>query len=236
MRLCVVGNSHAGCLKLAWDELRKSQVDTSLTFFAASPQRLVGLRLDGSTLKPETPALREIFSHTSGGLDVVDLLAYDAILLVGLEVSALMPGAHLLSRAALRQCLLDHTPTSSGYVLAKRIREAVDLPLFVMSRPLTASLDDSESNRDIGPYRRGLGLLSEAFFSPLDVGLFGQPEHTITNGYYTRREYSIGAHRLDVGKGAALQPSDDRLHMNGKFGALWLSAYLPLMAASCATP
>ena len=84
MRVCILGNSHVACIKVAWDELGKSHTDYCLTFCAAPGRRLDAMELSGDHLVPSNPQLRRDILTTSGGRDSIAIRDHDAFCIVGL--------------------------------------------------------------------------------------------------------------------------------------------------------
>jgi len=232
-KVCILGNSHAACLKLAWDEARSTYGNVSLTFFADRRAGLMGLQPKDGLLVPDSDQLRATIEHTSGGLGVVDVQSFDAILLVGLQVIAYPHAEGHFSSAAIRQWLLDHTPRTGAFNLARKIRKISRIPVFVAHQPLEC-VDAVEAEMDLLPYRSSVRFMNERLFKPLDACVLEQPEQTITNGFYTKRAYSSDAKRLDVGDETSNEtlPPSDRRHMNATFGSVVLSAHLPKILAS----
>lgn len=226
-RVCVLGNSHAACLKLAWDEGHHLHSQFSLTFFADRRAGLMGLQPRDGMLVPDSERLRSIIEYTSGGLSEVDLQAYDAVLVVGLQVQAYPHADRSFSAAAVRRWLIDRTPRTGGFDLAKKVRQVSGIPAFVVHQPLETVVA-AEVDVDLRIYRNSIQVLNEEFFQKLNVPVFAQPEQTITNGFYTKRTYASNAKKLDIGHDEVSDvPSGDRRHMNALYGAVVLSTFLP---------
>jgi hypothetical protein len=235
-RVCVLGDSHSACLKLAWEEVRGAHRDVTLTFFADRDLGLRGLQPRDGALVPDSAELRKTIEHTSGGLGVVDLGCYDAVLIVGLRIRAYprMEGEGHFSAAAVRQWLVDFIPTTIGFDLATKIRRLSRVPIFIMHTPLFASSGAPEVDVGLEAYRSFVGCLREQAFNGLAATVFEQPEETITDGVFTKQEYSIGSRLLEVSGSSANRqhaPSN-RGHMNAEYGKVCLATYLPAIASA----
>lgn len=88
LQVAIVGNSHIGALKKAWDACNADIAPFArLTFFGAMSASFSALEFDEEGLHaPAGSELRQRFEGTSGGLGRVDYALYDAILFVGLGV------------------------------------------------------------------------------------------------------------------------------------------------------
>lgn len=95
MKLCVIGNSHAGMLAAAYREWGLTDVD--LTFFARPSMLPTDLQLEGSVVYTVVPEFIERLAKNNVP-PRVNLAEYDGIIFVGLTVSV-FTGA---------QCLLNH--------------------------------------------------------------------------------------------------------------------------------
>ena len=84
-RICVLGNSHLGALKLGWDLIEGSYPGTELTFFGAPRSMMQDLVLEGTRLVPRTDKLTAKIRRSSGGLEAVEIEDYDAFILYGLQ-------------------------------------------------------------------------------------------------------------------------------------------------------
>ncbi|HZZ88438.1 MAG TPA: hypothetical protein VFE13_08890 [Caulobacteraceae bacterium] len=242
-RVCVLGNSHAACFKLAWDGLRDGHLDVQLTFFADRGRGLGGLTLRDHVLTPRTKELRQALQNTSGGASVVDLRLFDAVLLVGLYVFAWpdalydsrWQGFH--SRALTHRWLTDCALRSAGYQLAGKVRAVSDLPIYVAHHPLLRCTDQAEVEMSLDAYRSNVAILNEAF-RPTAARCLEQPHETIVNARYTKDIYAAGAVRLQVSQAewSEKHAPTERQHMNTAFGSLWLAECLSAMRGSGAEP
>lgn len=107
MRLCIVGNSHIGCLRLAWGDLAPTRPDLTVGFFGlpAGGLRALAPEADGR-LGVTNPDHRRLLAQVTGDVPLLDPMAWDGFVLVGLAVNlrqsdpALWPDRRL--SAALR--------------------------------------------------------------------------------------------------------------------------------------
>lgn len=225
-RVCVLGNSHVGALKLAYDADPSLASRMRLTFFAARGDEMRHLRLRDGRIEASTPLLEHSIRHTSGGLSEVDPQAYDAFLVYGLELRIQPPADGFFSRAVREQTARDAAAKTAGLFAVELLGEAGAAPVFVGLGPSPAAGESTALGRDPG-YAAIFEALNAAVFAPLGVELLGQPEETFADGWRTDRRFSIGSRRLDVGDEASneLHPDNDSAHMNEAFGRIWLQAF-----------
>jgi len=138
MRICVLGNSHAGALKLGWDMLRSHYPGVEMTFFAAQGGAMKGLAVDGDHLVTADETLAARIAYTSGGLSRVDLRSYDAFLVLGLGFS-LLPMDARLSMAVVVAALLNRFESTPNRRLSRMVGELTDAPVFVAHELLLVS-------------------------------------------------------------------------------------------------
>jgi len=227
-RVCVIGNSHAACFKIAWNTLKASYPSVTLTFFADRKTGISELEPKGGLLVPTSERLQRVLAHTSVGHTAIDPRDYDIILMVGLSPGYPdAPGFY--SYAAASRALLDETPASIAFELIRKIRQTSAIPIFLAHKPLLRHEGETQPDGDAGPYRRLIKLLNDELVRDAGATLLEQPEQTITHCFFSRPEYAIGSSRLDVGsKWLPLeQPGDQRAHMNELYGEIYLSTHLP---------
>jgi hypothetical protein len=86
-RICCIGSSHLGALKGGWDRISRDWPGIAITFFGAPNYRveesLQFLTLDGRRIVPTAPDVAGFFKMTSGGLDHIELDAYEAFIVMG---------------------------------------------------------------------------------------------------------------------------------------------------------
>ena len=232
--ICLIGNSHVASFKLAWDKVQRKYPDVKITFFAERRDGLTELEVKDGMLMPSTDRLREILEHTSGGLSIIDPRAYDAILLVGF-LWAYPKTDGLFSHAAARQALLDSFDDDyPGFDVIRKIRSITNIPIFMAHQPLWKVVGKPVSGVSVEPYRRLVKFINETLVEQYRATLLEQPEETITNGFNTRTEFSVGAMRLDIGNlrsRNAPHLGNERAHMNGRFGEICFAEYIPTILA-----
>src|SRR5690349_8363799 len=82
--ICVIGNSHAACLRapsLAATKGKKSEY----VFFCANTSTMQALTRKEQLLLPRSKDLKRNFRRTSGGKEVIDLSIYETFIVVGLR-------------------------------------------------------------------------------------------------------------------------------------------------------
>jgi hypothetical protein len=86
-RICFLGNSHLACLKLAAARDPHLVPGERAAWFAGSASSMNGLKLEnGQHLVPRGDRLKAQMAAISGGIDRVDLTAYDLFVIVGINL------------------------------------------------------------------------------------------------------------------------------------------------------
>ena len=228
MRICVLGNSHAGCINLGWQRCKSRSPEINLTFFA-SPGGLGGLNalsLEGTTLQPKSDPLRESLRFTSGGLTAVDLLAFDAFLLIGLGFS--IPDIGIgLSESVVKATLADSYLCSNSFRLASYIRGVTRVPVFVFHTPQPAFRPSSARDEGLLAYD---SVFKQLVSDPLNMSLsfLQQPHETFADTWFTQRHLSVGSRKLNIGDADSQVEHDekDSIHMNADFGEIVIKHFL----------
>lgn len=155
LRLCVIGNSHIGALKLGWDRLIEEAVpgwDTvEPVFFGAPADGMRHVALQGTALVPTRPKITGHFRTLSGGYDRIELSRFDAFLLVGLNMSskrilrfykthawvglAGTAGKTLLHPAFATAFLTERYSATQLVDHARTIARATDKPVLALAEP-----------------------------------------------------------------------------------------------------
>jgi hypothetical protein len=226
MRICVLGNSHVACLKLAWDELRVDYPKTSLTFFADRQNGLAGLTPKGSALVPSNEALSAAIGYTSGGQTTVETEDYDVFLVCGLNLYLPRLDCRLSSavvRAANRDCL----PASLNFRVAQKLRAVTSKPVHLAHCPQRAYTPKTCADRNSMSYGRVFKFAFEVA-EERGLKLNIQPLRTLEDGWSTRLAYSRGSTRLAIDDEIApdaAHSKTDTAHMNVDFGRLYLERW-----------
>ena len=108
MRLCIIGNSHAACLKKAWDRDRDGFPGVDLAFFATHASTIVNTAVDERRIVALNDQVRNSFAITSGGQDAIEIDRFDAIVLYGF-------GQSLAYMTRMRQRMEKYPWLSEGF-------------------------------------------------------------------------------------------------------------------------
>lgn len=229
MKICVIGNSHVGALKRAWDAMPGRHQSANITFFAARGRGLEGLAVNDGRLVPETEFLKKSLEFTSGGKQVIDPDEYDVSLVYGLGASGLfISPKRYYSSAVLRQAANDHVAGTPSFNLIRKIRQLTDKTVFVGHSPLRAFRGEGFKVVEPEAYLFGLEVVNDFVYSSIGSELVAQPLHTIVNGRFTNPLFSQGSKRLSIRDkhDDEHHPENDYAHMNDEFGAEWLTSFL----------
>lgn len=223
MKVCVIGNSHVGALKLAWDTSRAALHAFELTFFAQRGWKIMKLLSQGNRLVPSSEWQRAQLEFTSAGLADIDTAAYDLFLVYGLyEHPPLVKGGRWYSEGVREAAIIDRATRQRCYQMVQRIRDITWKPIVVGFSPLPANPTCTPLSAPLLPYVEEIDLINRKVFGPLEARVIPQPSETIVNERATAFEYSVGSYRLDIGGGQEAHPDRDDAHMNEAYGQVWL--------------
>lgn len=232
VKICIVGNSHVGSLKLGWDLIKDQMPEHQIVFFGSPGARMRHLRIKDGTLVTQDPQLEQDMVATSGLGAVIDPKAYDAVVLCGLQ----MPFPRLrkgISRAVVKTTVHDIVNDKLAFRVAERFRKIMTAPFWMASNPLQGARSDEVEPGSYHPYDALLAEVQQAFPLP-GVTFLDQPPETIRPDLRTPMMYSAGSTRLLTAEETAeliAHPANDTSHMNGDFGRLWLLHNLPRITA-----
>lgn len=231
LNICVLGNSHAGSLKLGWDLMEQGYPEIKITFFAARACGLEHLSAKKGMLIPTNANLKKSLRHTSGGHEKIDLSLFDICLIYGLRLSfpyklEIGRTVNYLSKAAYDCSVHDMLTNTLAIQILQKVRSVSEMPVYVGHCPLTALNPKSFVSKKIG-YFEFVDSVNRTLASNQAI-LLAQPEETIIENIYTGPEYKSGAVCLDVGDGATNRSyaAEDNLHMNGLFGRIYLEHFI----------
>lgn len=233
MRVCIIGNSHVGSLKRAWDGFPPDKYHATFDFFAQRAFGMTALEVKDGLLVPGNESLRAAMIFTSGGADSIDPANYDAFLLYGLRTKPFLGLLNTgVSSQVKRAVIHDQTAASFSWPILKMIRTLTNKKIYLGHDPLPAAPSVKIKKRP-SAYLAGIQFINEEIYLPLNSELLPQPRSTIVNRWQTDPLFSQGSKRLEEGNpnfDNRLHHGDDRAHMNDEFGGLWLNAYLQVLA------
>jgi hypothetical protein len=225
-KICILGNSHVGSLKAAWEKMRSNWPDIDVAFFAQAGVRgLDSVILDGGRLGSDSEHVRTHFVATHGK-EWLEIGEYDGFLIYGAGCRTYWPQDAFYSAACVDAAFGDLTEgTPAQHVLAL-LRAATEVPIYLGHNPLLAARE-TRSREVSESYLAGIELLNRGHYDKFKARLVGQPLDTIVNGNSTDPVYSWGTPRyLSVNKiSHDMTPDTDNTHMNAAFGALWLESF-----------
>lgn len=242
LQVAVIGNSHVAALREGWNEARRDFPGVRLVFHASRGAGLRDLRPDPERMRlvPMHANVRTDVAYTSGGDGSIGLGGVDLCIVCGLD----LPGRFCygdesdLSAAVLDAVLADRAACAATGVL-EQIRRISAVPVLLAHVPLPGS-DDPGAARvaaDDGwrqQYADGLSWVNARWFESRCALVVPQPAETLGTPWRTRRSYSAGSRRLDIGDSVSGEPHapGDDIHMNADYGASWLGQCLSSWIAS----
>ena len=230
-RLCIIGNSHVACIKLALDD--RPELAPAIDFFAASANRISRLGLaKGHLLRTGNARILKQMRAVSAGRGQIDLREYDAFALVGVGfeyrdfVRAFrthclhrhrdwQSGRDLIGDAAFRAFLADLYVYRPAYRLAREIAGVrPEAPWLIVAAPFPVeTVFDDPAFAALGalrgsPYFRGIAALyrscAEAAAASGGAAVSFQRPETLAAPGFTAPRYNS----RPVGLGRAVDPED----------------------------
>lgn len=241
MKLCIIGNSHAACLKKAWDLGAAAGSGRSVQFFVSSGGSMQETAVRGGGIVGVSETVSRSFALTSGGSEAMVPGDHDAILVHGLtnELSKLVMIRQRVealdghSRGFLANAVV-YNKLSGNHVLGllESLRPAV--PVLVSGRPNPAGETDDASPGLADAWAAEQDALS-GLFASLGVVHVQQPLETLETMDATRHRFSIGS--VGIGsdptrEGYRSKRTPDGQHMNADYGALVLERVFTLAEAA----
>lgn len=173
-RVCIIGNSHTACIKLAADRTGSRDAD----FFAVSANRMNRLRLKGGVLRFAGGRALQQFRAVAGGQNTIDVKAYDTFAFVGIGFEY-----RDFLRAFRLHCLYRHREWRAGRDLVSDagFREFQKVlyrfrPAYRLTREIRAVRPDATVAMVASPYPT-TGFLENKYFQHLrslaDTPYFG---------------------------------------------------------------
>jgi hypothetical protein len=251
MKICMIGDSHLASCKLGWAEISHKYNDVSLAWYGAPRKTLNEVRVRSGRLVALAEPARSSFVRTSGGADFIDPKDYDVFAIVGgglkmrpaFELSndywphTFGPRAdsqYLVSEELFSTALAGTYRRSVAIKFVHKLRELGDHRIILCPQPMP-----SEGLKKPGWERfrhNGLGdrlarLVRNSIDSLRDEvsDILWQPDETIVQGVFTRREFSDGSIRLVSDRP---HPAHDFSHMNAAFGAIAMGRLIDHLKAS----
>lgn len=223
MKICVIGNSHVGALKLAWDELRLDYPGKEFTFFACGGSGMKEMVVSNGRFIAGNVRLKRRLEYTSGGVGEVVPEDYDLFLVYGLGL-ALTPfdETAFYSLAVKEAARKDRLEKSLNFRVCELLRTITNKPVFIAHNPFPSQALKKGKRVSIDKVREEVSWCKK--FLECRASFVSQPEVTIVDGFYTKQEYSKGSRKLETGDkdDGDLHPEDDFTHMNVEYGKVWV--------------
>lgn len=247
MKICLIGNSHAGAWKRGWESIAPRYPHVSLSVFASAAKTLKFLQPDGPVFTTDHAELR---SHLErGGAPVIDTRAYDLFVLVlanfgvpqivqlysewrGDSHKGREGGFTLISDACFRAAAAGRLNHALGARLYHELAAMTGKPIYAVPPPLPregvlqSSVPHHLSWHMV--HRAGDDGAIATLFEELLAEFCGnraipvrQPSVTLHSPILTQDRWAVDAHKAFGTEGP--QPEDDVVHMNGEYGELCLA-------------
>lgn len=227
-KICIIGNSHVGALKRAWDTMEGSTPDVEFDFFAMRGAGMNDLIVEGNKLVGGTSILRAAMQFTSGGKDTIVPEDYDGIILYGLRFTPYLSNKNVVISDQVRKtAICDSARISISTDVLRKIRQISQVKIYIGHTPLRATVHVKRKRKPV-EYLRDIAEANEIFYRSQNAVIIPQPRVTIVNGRFTDPVYTEGSKRLAIGDSLddMSHSGRDMIHMNDEFGKLWLSDFL----------
>lgn len=255
-KICIIGDSHVGAMKLGWDEISSEYPDVEIVFFAAARSGMRQLTNDGSVLSIKKDLPREKVEQLGeyGSIDIED---FDAILCVGMGLlihpfvkhqrEHLLPGQstssrtqHYVSEDAYLESWIEIFEKSPLQHVLNVLGNAKASSVFVSFKPLVSTDVSKKKDKvakayiELGENKKDRDRLWSILHRgietvlPASATFFPQPEETVLNELLTKSKYSVRSTRL-------MAPDeehgiDDHKHMNASYGVAYIRNFLEQFA------
>jgi hypothetical protein len=254
MKVRVIGDSHAACVRTGWREVESDYPDTQLDFAAATGDLLWHVAVEGSCLVPTQATLLNTLEGICR-VSRIETAGYDAICLVGLGFSlanvdvslyadyrtiaqSQTEAKYLVSEACFAAAFVGTLRQSLAMYLAEMVGSITSAPIYLLPQPMPSeiilagprwrAMNDSGDDQTLrSQFDAACTMLSRD-----DLRIIPQPAETLSTPATTRREYSIGSRRFD---GDDLHEEDEFLHMNATYGAVAVRRVLAAIAGGATT-
>jgi hypothetical protein len=237
MRICIIGNSHAACLKLAWDKgLSKKHPSAQFVFFASLTAGIETLTAHDQSLKSHNPNTIANFKITSNGLDEIEFSSFDYCLLHGLSPRTMAYRKMILSSRKIfysQYALALSNPfhQSLAFRLINEIRKISEIPIICSPTPNALSALNAPKEEKLDKLTFGdVCSTIELSHKQINAIYLPQPSSTIHCTYFTAPKYGKGPKNLLFRSGDSIENGDlfenDSVHMNEAFGKKLLEKIL----------
>lgn len=134
MKICIIGNSHVGALKRAWDIKPHHSIDVD--FFAARGASLRDLTVKRNALVPATRTLKSALKFTSGGKARIEPERYDGFLVYGAQAKHIIFNKdNHYSKAVIQAALHDHVQDTVSFAIITRLRRVTEKRIYLGHHP-----------------------------------------------------------------------------------------------------
>lgn len=260
---CVLGDSHLAALKSGWDETGQKNWNADLSFFGARGNLMRRLKREGRTLVGATEELQEQLKLTSGGRDYipVDEFEFFFVYALGFGLEPLLrhnarvrSDQHLgasayefvISQERFIEEVSKLVENSIAFRTIRMIRRMVDRPVVLVSQPLPVTAIRTRENpewpfwSEVEEFARVLHPILEEhatrFARKFDVKILHQPDHTVTDGYFTSQEYRRPWTHKRLPGLKLLYRTPDFTHVNARFGASLVDMFMNAAGAQPRSP
>ena len=224
MNICIIGNSHVGSLKRAWDNIKDLFPKINITFFAQRANGLNDLIIKKNILLPNNDTLASAFKFTSNGSREINTANYDYFVIYGADAKAYIePTNFFYSEDVLLATIKDLISGTLSYKLLKQLRTITHKKIFIGHTPLPSERKIISTGIPKS-YIKGIKKINDTIYSSLNSRVIIQPIQTIINNNATHPDFCKGSKRLAIGDHIdnEVHIKEDVLHMNDLFGELWL--------------
>jgi hypothetical protein len=225
-RICLMGDSQAGALKLGWNRIHGEFPDVEITFFAGRSTDWHSVTVSDRKLVPGAEHLRDQLRRSSRGLEEISA-DYDAYIVCGLGLGFGKPLGLWTDRActdidSYRTDVAAFVRRSGCAHVLTKLREITAAPALILPAPFQhAATAPSLDGAVAAELRRVFLGECEALAALHKAILVAQPAQTVApDGISTRMEFAAPA--------VPDAPRRDRYHCNEDYGALVMANILEI--------
>lgn len=230
MNILIIGNSHVGALKLAWNDIKSDYQETEIVFCAAPGNYLGDILInDGYISAPIEKKIGQMIKHISGSNNI-EILTFDVFIFYGLGYTFKPTEEYFLSASFLKDVIFNRFQKSLNYNLLTKIRKYAKLnsDFICLHTPLISNEIFKPEMSIASSYEKIINSI-HSFFPSEKISFFIQPESTRINDWFTKTEFTKNSLGLAINTPDHLakpHSDDDVIHMNKKFGDIYIRSLI----------
>ena len=235
MNILIIGDSHVGSVKRAYDNVFGNIDNVKFHFVASRNNGLSSIEVRKGVLSSQIPQTMKDVEFTFGSALVdINKLDLDAVLLYGMELMIPFGFVRSVINEVYSKQFVERSYNEIrkkfGYRLAIDIASNTSTPVYIAS-PFPSGKEFHKKKYRSELYARKheeILVFQEQFLTSLKLNYYLQPIETFNPDCRTFTEYSTCSKRLSVGDkfDDELHPENDYIHMNDMFAKIFIQSFV----------